>query len=822
MFNHYMTMALRALLREKQFGIINIVGLAVALAAAILILLFIRDELSYDEWGPNTDNLYRLEGSLGHQDGSREFIGLAPGRMRDPLAKDFPNDFQAISRLYFEGHLLMRGNDAFVETVAYVEPGFFDMFDIPAIAGDRDAVFADNTSLLITESMARKYFGDTDPVGQIMDPDDVDFAFRIVGVIPDLPENTHLEFDFIALFDPERYVDRPWIATYWQSHNLYTYVKLAPTSDPAVLEQAFPAFMDRNVTAEDAPGIIEPLSKTLELRLMPIRDIHLKSTGRFQMKPPGDMRLVISFAIVAGLIIFIACVNFINLATARASLRTREIALRKVVGARRGQLINQFMLETAITVGIALLLALTLVELALPWFNEFIAKFLAFDLASDPMALLMVAGLLVVVGLGAGLHPAFHITKVRPASVLHSSGAAKTQGGKLRATLVTLQFAISIGLIAITLIVTSQTDYTRNKDLGFEIDNRLNIPNMSYKSIEPVAETIRQEIENLPGVLDTAFSHRALPLRGKWGFSFQKIGDPQQTTYNLEDVAVDHDMLDFIGAELIAGRMFDQNRALDRSYKSDTDENITEIASILSRQAVKYMGYASPEAAVGQTFSYNERGEIKRITIIGVVEDMHMRSLRDNVEPLKFYLPATDVSPTILNVKTVEGREVEMLRAIELIWKRHAPAFPVDLSWYEERYGQLYAADEQRGEMFGVFSVFAIFVSAIGLFSQAAYNAQRRTKEISLRKLMGASTFAVVRLMVWQFSKPVLIANLIAWPAAWLITRDWLASFAYRIDLTPVPFIVASMIALFIAVLTVVYHAVRASNTSPATILKHE
>ncbi len=820
MFSHYLITAFRALRRDKQYSIINVIGLAMALAAAILILLFIRDELSYDKWGPDSESLYRLEGSIRDQSGNREYVAVSPGRMRDPLANDFSSDIEAISRLYFSSHLMLRGEDAFVESVGYVDSGFFEIFDIPALAGDRDAVFADNTSLLITERMAQKYFGDTDPVGQIMDPDDEDFAFRVVGVIPDLPENTHLEFDFIALFDPSRYVDTPWIATYWQSHNLYTYVRLTPGSDPAVLEGEFPAFMDRNVVADEAPGIVEPLSQILKLRLMPIGDIHLKSTGRFQMKPAGEMRLVISFGIIAALIIFIACVNFVNLATARASLRVREIALRKVVGARRGQLITQFLLETLLTVGTALVIALALVEFALPWFNDFIAKFLALNVASDPMAMLMVAGLLVVVALGAGLHPAFHITRVRPALVLHSAGAATLQGGNLRLALVTLQFAISIGLMAITLIVTSQTNYTRDKDLGFDIENRLRITNMSYKTVKPIAETIQQEIESLPGVLDTAFAHRTLPLRGKWGFSFQKIGDPAKTTYNLEDVPIDHQMLDFIGAKLIAGRMFDRDRALDRTYTSEGDGGITEISSIMNREAVRYMGYASPEDAVGKSFSYDQAGEIKRVTIIGVVEDMHMRSLRDPVEPLNFFVPNADV--TVLNVKAAAGREAEVQRAIELVWKRHVPAFPINVSWYEDRYGRLYEADRQRGELFGVFALFAIFVSAIGLFSQAAYNAQRRTKEISLRKLMGASTFAVVKLMVWQFSKPVLIANLIAWPAAWFITRDWLAGFAYRIDLTPMPFIAASSIALMIAVLTVVYHAVRASNTSPAVTLKCE
>lgn len=818
MLNHYIKTAIRALGRESQFGIINIVGLAVALAAAILILLFIRDELSYDDWGDDTDRLYRLEGSLSRQDGSREFIALAPGRVRDPFAKDFPTEVEAISRFYQEGHLFVREDDAVIDTVAYVESGFFEIFDIPVVSGSREAIFADNSSLLITESMAEKYFGDKDPIGQILDPDDVDYSFKVVGVIADMPENTHLEIDFLAFFDASRYVEQPWIATYWQSHNLHTYLKLAEGIEPESVEARIPEFFDRNVDMADAPGITGRFSDFLKMRLMPVADVHLKSTGRFQMKPPGDMRLVISFGIIAGMIIFIACVNFINLATARASLRTREIALRKVVGARRGQLISQFLLETGLTVGVSLLLALVIVEFALPWFNDFIAKFLALNLASDPTAMIVVAGLMVVVGLGAGLHPAMHITRIRPASVLHSSGSAKLQSGKLRTVLVTMQFAISIGLIAITLIVMAQTNFTRNKDLGFDIDNRLRISNMSYKTIEPVAETIKQEIDRLPSVEATAFSRRSLPLQGLWGYSFQIDGDPTETTYNLEDVPVDANMMDFLNMQLIAGRMFDENRALDETYT--TDDGVSMVTSIINRRAVEYLGYDSPEAAIGQSFSYDKAGQSERITIIGVVEDVHMRSLRDTVEPLNFFVPKA--AATTLNVKVLEGREIETQRAIELLWKKHVPAFPLRLSWYEERYGRLYEADEQRGELFGIFAVFAVFVSAIGLFSQAAYSAQRRTKEISLRKLMGASTVSVTWLMVWQFSTPVLIANLIAWPAAWLITRDWLAGFAYRISLTPIPFMTASLIALAIAVLTIVYHAVRVSHTSPAVTLKHD
>lgn len=826
MFKHYVKSALLALQRDRQFGIINILGLAVALSAAILILLFIRDELSYDSWGADTRNLYRLEGSSEIQPGNREYFAVSPGRLRDPLANDFPSDIQAISRIYNEGHLMARDGQSFIETVSYVDEGFFDIFDVPVISGNRAAVFNDNTAILVTEAMARKYFGDRDPIGQILEPGDVDYAFRVVGVLRDLPETTHLDFDFIALFDPERYADTPWVATHWQSNNVYTYMKLSPATDPRVLEGDLPDFLDRNVVREEAPGVTGPLSERVKLRLIPVADIHLYSLGRFQMKPGGDYRLVVSFGIIAALIVFIACVNFINLATARASLRSREIALRKVVGARRNQLIQQFLLETALAVGAAFLLALAMVEFALPFFNDFIAKFLALNLASDPVAMAMIAGLVVVVALGAGLQPAVQITSVRPARVLHSSGSAKFQTSRLRSVLVMLQFAISIGLIVVTFVVASQTNYARNKDLGFSIENKLRLDFMSYRDVVPVAQVIRNEIEALPSVVGTSFSTRSLPLGGQWGFAFQKIGDPSGTNYNLEDVRVDFDTLDFLGTQLIAGRMFDRARPTDRRYVDETEGNINVIPSILSREAVRYMGYDSPEAAVGQSFSYEQTGEIYRIPIVGVVEDMHMRSLRDGIEPLQFNIPRQpDEGNSIfnyLNIQVAAGRMEEAQRAVEMIWRRHVPGFPVHVSSFEENYGQLYEADRQRGEIFGAFAIFAVVVSAIGLFSQAAYTAQQKSKEISLRKLMGASSIALVRLMVWQFSKPVLFANLLAWPVAWMITSAWLEGFAYRIDLTIVPFAAASVLAFLIAALTVSYHAMRVSGTNPARILRHD
>jgi putative ABC transport system permease protein len=820
MFKHYLMMTVRSFKRDRHLSVINILGLSVALAATILIGLFIRDELSYDDWGPNGDQLYRIEGSLKFPESEREYIAYSPGRLRDPMMKDFQNDFAALSRVYNDTLVIKNDAGVFIDDISFVDPGFFEIFDLPLSSGVREAALNDNQSVLLTEATARKYFGNENPIGQTIAPENEDYAFRVVGVLKDLPEHTHLDLAMIGLFDPNRYLDAKPIATYWMSNNVYTYVKLKDGVRPDRIEAAFPDFLDRNVIMSEAPSLTGPLSDVVKLRMMPVSDIHLKSTGRFQMKQGGDMRLVISFAIIAALILFIACVNFINLAAARASKRAREVALRKVVGAHGLQLMNQFMVETISTILIALIIAGTIVELVLPIFNEFISKILNLNLIDDPVALLMMSGLLIVVALGAGLQPAFQITRVRPSEVLHSSNSARTAGSKIRALLVTIQFAISIGLIIITLVVNAQTSYSRNKDLGFTTENRFALYNLGYSEVEPVADVIRQEVEALPGVVKTAMSYRALPLGGQWGIPIQKAGDTSGKTYTLENVFLDFEMLEFLDAKLIAGRLFDRDRALDKRHQSATDPDLRVSHQVITRYASKYLGYESPEAAVGQSIDYIEDGSRQQVIIIGVVEDMLMRSLRDNLEPINFIIP--EGAQDTLNIEIRPGMEEETRTAIETIWKRHVQVLPMFYDSLNELYQDLYADDKQRGEIFAGFAFFAIFVSAIGLFSQAAFSVQQRTKEISIRKVMGASNRSVLKLMLWQYSRPVLIANLIAWPIAWYLTSDWLSGFAHRIDLTVLPFIGAAAITLVIALLTVSVHAMKVAATSPAFVLRSE
>lgn len=821
MFKNYLITAYRNIMRHKLYSLINIGGLSIGLAACILIFLFVKDELFYDDWGNATDQLYRVEASYLLNESDFSPMALSPGRLRGPLAESYASEIEAIARFRRQSHVLKRNNDSFIEPFIFADNQLFDIFDIKMVSGNRADVFRDNRSVIIDESMALKYFGSDDPVGQLLDPDDVDYSYKIVGVMKDLPENTHLEFSFVTLFDPERYIDRPWIAQYWLSSNVYTYVKLAEGASAEAIEQSIPDFLSRNVIRSEQPGLTEDPSVIFKLRLIPVEDIHLYSTGRFQMKSGGDIKVVYSFTVIALLILFIASINFINLSTARASIRAREIALRKVVGASRGQLIVQFLGEAGLMVLIALIVALTLVEFALPWFSEFVAKLLSLEYGSDPLNGLVLAGLLVVVGIGAGMLPAIQITRFRPADVLRANKSSSNAGGKLRVVLVTIQFAISIGLIATTMIVYAQTEFTSNTDLGFETKDRLMLDEMNYRTVEPVADTIRAEIERLPGVLDTSYTAREIPLNGFIDNMFQKVGESDNTTYRLETVAGDNNFLEFFDAELITGRMFSRDIETDQPRSISDNDDLIVINTVVNRATVHSLGLGTPEEAIGQSVTYADpERRFTQLTIIGVVEDMLMRSLKDEAEPLLLHVD--EENHAVLNIHIMLDNQLETVEAINMIWKKHVPSFPVDLTFMDDNFGRLYEADVQRGMMFGYFSIFAILVSCLGLFGLSAFTAEQKTKEIGIRKVFGARNISIINLLIWQFSKPILVANFIAWPVAWYIMQDWLSGYAYRIDITIVPFLLSGLLALAIACLTISVHAWRIAQSNPIHALRHE
>lgn len=823
MFSHFLTTAYRNLLKQKSYSLINIGGLAMGLAACILIFLFVRDEVSYDQFWTDRDQLFRVEGAWLGGDGGWSESSVTPGRTIPAIAEQYPEQVEAWVRLNREGNVIKRGSEVFIETVIKADKGLFDVFDMPMVAGNREDVFKDNVSVIIDEDIAKKYFGAENPIGQTLELDDEDYDYTVVAVMKNLPENTHLQISMISWLDPERYKDRPWVIENWLSSNTHNYVKLKNPSDGAFLEAQMPDFLDRNVVAQNGGEMIGKPHERLRMNYVPVKDIHLYSQRKFQTKPPGDILIVYSFSAIAILILVIASINFVNLATAKASMRAREIALKKTLGAKRKQLIVQFLAETAFTVFLAMLLAAILVQLILPYFNDFIQKEMRFDLFSDPLMMVGLLVMFVLVALGAGIHPAMQISLFRPAEVLKSNKSSVNDNSRLRVILVTLQFAVSIALIITTSIVYFQTDYAKNRDMGFETANRLFIKNMTYESIRPVAMTIQNEINALPGVKGTAFSQRGVPIQGFWSGPAKLIGRGADETITLEPIRADYDYLSFMGARLLAGRLFSRDFSGD-AYQYGLEGEVSRRGSVvLNEAAAQKLGYSNYQEAIGQSFRFNDfDNSVTENIIVGIIENMHLRSMREKIETMAFSLSDNPANYQFLNVEIDPNMQKETLLQMEQIWKRHVPSFPLRYEFIDDSLGRLYEADSQRGQMFAYFAIFAVLVSCLGLFGLASFAADRKTKEIGLRKVHGAGIFSIIQLMLWQFSKPILVANTLAWPVAWYYMSDWLSGFQYRIDLNALPFVGAALIALIIAWGTVTLHTYRVARMNPINSLRYE
>lgn len=822
MLKNYLITALRNLLRHKLYSFINIGGLSLGLAACLMIFLFVQSELSYDKWLPGHENIYRLEGTYHTPGKPDNETGLSPGPLAAAFKNRFPDMIEDSARLIREGFVVKYGDARFIENGMMTDPAFFKVFDLPMVAGDREQLFDGYDKVIISERLKQKYFGDSHAVGEILDMDTGQQQLRVVAVMKDLPENTHLEIDLLGHFDEQRYANYPWIVTWWLSSNVYTYFKLHQGVDAEKLLARFPDFVNSNAVL--SPNSEDPRlpSEILESSLIPLADIHLHSPGRFQIKPTGDILVVYSFAGIAVLILVIAVINFTNLSTARASLRAQEIALRKVHGATRRAIIVQILGEAFVTVALAILVAFAVVESTLPAFNAFVEKFLDFNIFNDTQVQLGLLGVLAVVSLGAGAHPALRISSFRPASVLHSKAAGASGSVKLRAILTTVQFTISIGLMITTAVIYSQLRYAQSIDVGFDRADKLLVRNMTFGPVADVATTIKQEIDRLPGVESTSFVARTIPLTGYWDPSTSVEIDGQKQTIKLESVPADASFLSFIGANLLAGRTFSEDRRADLLQIPDTEGQAATQSAIINETGSRQLGFSSPAAAVGTTIQVPDAGTGMMVatTIVGVVNDMHLRSVREVIDNSMFLL--REGPQNVLYVDLIPALAAETRSQIEEIWNRHAPDVPFMHQFVDESYNEYYEQDARRGEIFAYFSAFAILVSCLGLYGLASFTAERRVKEIGIRKVMGASVADIVKLLTFQFSKPVLLANLIAWPVAWFVTSDWLQGFQYRIDLSLVYFLSAGAAALLIACLTVAGHAFKTAQANPVLALKHE
>jgi putative ABC transport system permease protein len=834
MWRNYFTVGVRALLKNRTYAFINIFGLGVGLAACLMLLLYVRYERSYDEWLPGSENVYQVQtrwtdpqtGEVSNGQMSAYVVGTA-------LRKDFPQIESSVYALSTSPVVLRGGQALPTEDVIYVDNLFFDVLPFPLVHGDPATALREPGSIVLTETEARKYFGDANPMGQTLTllARGQTADHRVTGVMRDLPRNSHMELSLVARFDPVSYnAETPDFLTQWGWQSGWNYVRLREGVDADAINAQLPEWEERNIPDQTLGDQTLNQGDIADWMLANIRDVHLGEAQGGAMSPGNDERTILTFTIVAFLILGMACVNFTNLATARASQRAREVALRKVLGANRQQLMTQFLAESVLVASLAMLLALTLVELLLPALSGFLDADLSMTYFGADGMLLPILLLTLLVGAAGGVYPAIYLSRFQPAQVLKANKSTAEAGGtgRLRNALVIGQFAVSIGLIICTAVVYAQTVHARTADPGYQREGLLQIDELNRAQLAGREDMIAREVARVPGVVSVGLTGIGIATGNQNSTAVFVPG--RDRPVGMGNYTIDDGFFRTMGMEILAGRGLSRERVMDvdpRIYPPNVEQDRALVARgvnvVANELAVQRLGFANPRDAVGAQFrmglANEEAGGLVPVTIVGVVKDTRLRSIRDPLEPIMYRLGG-GVSNMVVRYDTSQASAVRA--RIEQAWRRMAPDVPFNAEYSEEIVAELYDAEEARAKVFAGFAMLAIIVACLGLFGLAAFTADRRTKEIGIRKVLGARTRDIVRLLAWQFSKPIIIANLIAWPVAWWVMRDWLNTFDARIDLGPTPFVLAGLLALAIAIGTISGHAFKVARANPIHALRYE
>jgi putative ABC transport system permease protein len=836
MWRNYLTVGLRALAKNRAYAAINIVGLALGIASCLMILSFVRYEFGYDSWLPDADKVFQVQDFYRANAQGLEALKLQQTSyiVGPTLRKDFPQIANAVYATSAPIVVIKDGQPNTVPGSLYVDGNIFDVLHVPFVEGDPAHALDDPHALALSQKAATQLFGSTNALGQTvtLTSDDYKADYRVTAVYKDIPKNSSLAFGLIARFDPQSYWhSTPNILTSWSWQSGSYWVRLKSIADAAAINAQLPAWKKRNIpdivsgTVRNNPG------EEQDWKLVNIRDVHLGEAQNGAQRPGNDKRAIITFAIIALLILGMACVNFTNLATARATQRAREVALRKVLGATRKQLIVQFIGESILIAAIATLIALALVELALPGVNAFLNAQIQIRYFALDGLLLPVIVLTLLVGLAGGIYPALVLSRFEPARVLkaNKSSADAEGSGRLRNILVVGQFAVSIGLIICTGVVYTQTVYARTVDAGYKRDGLLQIDGLGRTQVQHVSQAMMEQIRRIPGV--SAVGRGSIAVNNGHN-SMSGVQLPGHSDEMMLGVySADDHFFDAMGMHMIAGRpLAGQTRPHDDATTTTpaTPEEQKALVTrgvnvVVSEAAAHRLGFTNARDAMGKTVMTSlveDQYGLVPSTIVGVVNDARYRSVRDPLQPIFYFYDNGSFTQMMVRFAGADPRAV--YDQVQTIWKHTLPDVPFQAKFVDDIVRDLYAADEARAELFGAFAILAVVIGCLGLFGLAAFTAERRTKEIGIRKVLGARTRDIVRLLVWQFSRPVLIANLIAWPVAWWIMRDWLNGFDQRIVLTPVPFLEAGSLALLIAVATIATHAWRVARTSPVKALRYE
>jgi putative ABC transport system permease protein len=785
MFKNYLKIAIRNLQRHKMYSSANIIGLAVGIACSLLITLWVLDELSFDRFHTYSDRLYRVEFDQDYS-GQLFHVNVSPHPMAPALMEEI-SEVENATRVKPMGELLVKYEDKtfFEDSVMAVDPSFLEMFSYPLLQGDARTALADPYSIVLTEDRAKAYFGTREAIGKTLHVNNR-MDFTVTGVLKKIPRTGYLQFDAVVPYELLRALGMDLEA--WTNNNTLTFALLRKNSQPQPVAQKIHALVSKHDSGEDQ-----------SYSLCPLTHIHLYSYFGFGDKS-GNAQYVTLFSAIAVFVLLIACINFMNLSTARSAKRAREVGIRKVVGAVKRQIIGQFYGESCMFTFFALLLALLSVHLVLPLFNALTGKDIAFGALAGGTTPLIVFGILLATGFIAGSYPALFLSSFHPAQVLKGTLSSDSSGTFFRKVLVVIQFALSISLIIGTGIVYSQLGYMKEKTLGFETDHLLTFAMRG--GVKDSYEALKKELLKHPGVVAvSAAGDKPSGIYNNSGGADWEGKDPQRDV-SVHFTSVDYDYFDAADMEMVEGRTY------SKDFPSDA-----ESAFVVNEELRRLMGV---DSGVGEKFTFGGQTGM----IVGVVKDFHFLSLRKKIEPLVLLLRPEYVYYLMIRIRP--ENVAATLEDIESTWSRVVPGFPFDYQFINEESDAMYRAEERMGSVLMYFSVLAVFVACLGLFGLASFAAVQRTREIGIRKVLGASIPGIAFLLCREFTWLVLLANLFAWPIIYFAMRNWLTNFAYRTTIGWELFFFAGVSALIIALLTVSYQAIKAALSDPARALKYE
>lgn len=793
MLRNYFNVALRNLLRNKSASLIKIISLSVGMVCFSIISLFVYQELRYDRFHKNPEQVYRVVKDFVNDDGSTIPDATTPPAFAPALQRELP-EIAFTTRLFpnWGRKYLMRYSDirSYEEGVMRIDSSFFNVFTFPFVKGDQESAIANPNFIILTESAASRFFGSEDPIGKAIK---IDIGrdgsdYFVSGVVKDVPENSHFRFDFLISVRSFNYAQ---LDTDWGFYNFYTYVRLKPGTNPDNFQSKVQQVFKKHQPENDNICYAQPLT-----------DIHLKSNLKWELSANGDYSYIRILATIAIFVILLAAINYINLVTAQSARRAKEVGIRKVSGAVKNSLIKQFLFESIIMAIVATIISVAVVESILPMMNDLFGSTLSFFDAGNTTVLWVVLAVGLATGFFAGLYPAFYLSSFQPVKVLKGSLSAFGGEGFLRKGLVTFQFVISTVLIIGTFVISSQIDFVRNKKLGFSKENIMMINNTGNLQNR---ESLITEIKKAKGVKNAGAADGVLGGQN-WTTGVTAKGGENSLLLNF--LSTDYDFLDVMGVNFKDGRNFSRNNPADSA------------AVVLNETAVKQLGITSDAVGTQVSFGTDDNGVEQLSTIIGVIQDFHFTSFHDPIKPFGFFLIEPRVNKLFIKI---EGTDLsQSIAEIKNTWTALVPDRPFEFSFQDEQVAKLYASEVKFQKLFSNFTYIAIIVACLGLFGLSAYTAQQRTKEIGIRKVMGSSVLGITKLLSKEFLKLTLIAVVISIPIAWYAMTEWLQNFAYHVELNIWMFAASGLMAIFIALFTVSFQSIKAGLANPVNSLRNE